>query len=119
MLTSCPQTDFEAAAVELGYKDATVLKSRWSNVKRKKINGSGAANGEKTTPKKRKSKADVDENDDQEKTPTPKKRGRPSKAQNAKEDEEAAAANVKEEEAAEDEANAVESTEKLEGDDQG
>ncbi|KAK5125511.1 hypothetical protein LTR85_000622 [Meristemomyces frigidus] len=115
-------SDFEAVAAELGYKDANVLKTRWSQIKRKKINAAGAANSEKSekaTPKKRKGKADgADEVDDEE--TAKKKRGRKSKADKAKEEDEAAtAAGVKKEENEAEEANAVESTEKLEGDGSG
>ncbi|KAK4540013.1 hypothetical protein LTR36_009911 [Oleoguttula mirabilis] len=112
-------TDYEAVANELGYKDAKQVRSRWSQIKAKKINGASnpaEKTTPKTTPKKRKGKSDSADGLDDEETPKPK-RGRKSNAQKAKEEEEAAAAaasDVKKEEVEEEEegeANVVESTE--------
>ena len=100
-------------AAELGYKDGSIVRTRWGQIRRKKINTSGgsADTPAKATPKKRKGKVESGDGADDEETPKPK-RGRKTKAQKAKEEEEGAAAAVKQEEDAENEANAVESTEK-------
>ncbi|TKA78046.1 hypothetical protein B0A55_02127 [Friedmanniomyces simplex] len=93
-------SDFEAVAAELGYKDATIAKTRLKQIIRKKINpgGGGAAGGggEKATPKKRKEE------------PGRKPKGGPV-------EEEENEADVKEEQAGQ-EADAMESTEEAEKD---
>ncbi|GAB7362419.1 hypothetical protein MBLNU230_g2742t1 [Neophaeotheca triangularis] len=56
------QTDWDAVATLCGYKDKNVAKTRWGQIKRKKILGSGdaAAAGRKATPRKCGKKAAVE-----------------------------------------------------------
>lgn len=90
------QFDADAVAKDLGYKSGTVLKNRWSQIKRKKINVSGGGGGgvaaaaspsgiKKRTPKKSAkaalAEADGGDGDDDNEVPdtpvkTPAKRGR-------------------------------------------
>lgn len=105
------QFDADAVATEMDYKDAQSAKNRWNTIRRKKIAGTASSGGDNSTPKKRKGKADVADGDDDEETPKPKrKRGPTPKADKAKKED-----GIKKEEM-EEEANAVESTEKAEDD---
>ncbi|RMY73318.1 hypothetical protein D0863_03940 [Hortaea werneckii] len=87
-------TDFEAVAAELGYKDAGVAKTRWGQIKKKKIEGSTTDSSPvKATPKKRKGKAS--DGADDEETPKAKKgRGKPKSAEVVKEDSEEGASAI-------------------------
>ena len=93
-----PQSDLEAVAIEMGYKNAKVVKDRWNQIKKKKL-GSSTATGndvERTTPSKKAAGTKRAGEDEGEVTPTPKKRGRKSKAETLI--EEAAESKVKDEE---------------------
>ena len=72
------QADLEAVACELGYKDASVAKTRWNQIKRKKIAGVAGATPAKASPGKRKKVVDQDD-DDEETTPAKKKGGKKGK----------------------------------------
>ncbi|RMZ14401.1 hypothetical protein D0864_00188 [Hortaea werneckii] len=87
-------TDFEAVAAELGYKDASVAKTRWGQIKKKKIEGSTTDSSPvKATPKKRKTKAS--DGADAEETPKAKKgRGKAKSADVVKEDSEEGASAI-------------------------
>ncbi|KAI6819610.1 hypothetical protein KC332_g9783 [Hortaea werneckii] len=87
-------TDFEAVAAELGYKDASVAKTRWGQIKKKKIEGSTTdPSPVKATPKKRKGKAS--DGADDEETPKAKKgRGKAKSADVVKEDSEEGASAI-------------------------
>ncbi|KAK4570079.1 hypothetical protein LTR86_003049 [Recurvomyces mirabilis] len=75
-------TDYDAVAAEMGYKDASIAKTRWGQIKRKKIN----ADGDKPTPKKRKG-ATTEGNGADDDTSNPKKRGRKPKTPKLENDE--------------------------------
>ncbi|KAK5115905.1 hypothetical protein LTR62_000361 [Meristemomyces frigidus] len=93
------QTDYDAVAQELGYKDASIARTRWGQIKRKWI----TADGGKASPKKRKGAAtDGDDDEEEISTPPSKKRGRKPKAEKGK-DGEAKEGEVKEEEVKEEE----------------
>ncbi|KAK3676522.1 hypothetical protein LTR78_003798 [Recurvomyces mirabilis] len=94
-------TDYDAVAAEMGYKDASIAKTRWGQIKRKKIN----TTGDNPTPKKRKG-ATTDGDDAENGAPNPKKRGRKPKTTKPDHD----GLPVKDEVV--EEAEAVESTEK-------
>ncbi|EMC97012.1 hypothetical protein BAUCODRAFT_147197 [Baudoinia panamericana UAMH 10762] len=78
------QADWNAVATELGYKDASIARTRWSQIKRKKIKGD-SPKAAKGTPRKRKDSG-TGGGDDEEgvESPTAKKRGRKAKGKNAK-----------------------------------
>ncbi|KAK3067889.1 hypothetical protein LTR53_014957 [Teratosphaeriaceae sp. CCFEE 6253] len=71
-------TDFDAVATELGYKDATIAKTRLRQIIRKKIRPAVDADGEKATPKKRKGAA-ASKDDVAEESPAKEGRGRKAK----------------------------------------
>ncbi|KAI6872289.1 hypothetical protein KC343_g550 [Hortaea werneckii] len=87
-------TDFEAVAAELGYKDAGVAKTRWGQIKKKKIEGSTTDSSPvKATPGKRKGKAS--DGADDEETPKAKKgRVKAKSADVVKEDSEEGASAI-------------------------
>ncbi|KAI7231143.1 hypothetical protein KC330_g6589 [Hortaea werneckii] len=87
-------TDFEAVAAELGYKDAGVAKSRWGQIKKKKIEGNPSESSPaKVTPRKRKGKSS--DGADDEETPKAKKgRGKAKSEGVVKEDSEEGAGAV-------------------------
>ncbi|RMY02465.1 hypothetical protein D0867_11042 [Hortaea werneckii] len=87
-LLICYKTDFEAVAAELGYKDAGVAKTRWGQIKKKKIEGNTSESSPaKVTPRKRKGKAS--DGADDEETPKAKKgRGKAKSESVVKEDSE-------------------------------
>lgn len=98
------QTDWDAIAKQLGYKDAGVARTRWGQIKRKKF---AATTGRvsKGSPNKKTATAPKSAADGAEEgTPTKAKRGRKPKAKATD------ATKVKNEEV-EDEADAVETTE--------
>ncbi|KAK3070375.1 hypothetical protein LTR53_010573 [Teratosphaeriaceae sp. CCFEE 6253] len=97
--------DFDAVATELGYKDATIAKTRLRQIIRKKIRPAVDADGEKTTPKKRKGAA-ASKDDVAEESPAKKGRGRKAKGGTV----ESGSAEVKPEQM-EEETQAVETTE--------
>lgn len=72
------QADFDAVARELGYKDASIAKTRWSQIKRKKIAGAAGATPSKASPGKRK-KAAATSDDEEVATPAKKKGGKKGK----------------------------------------
>lgn len=82
------KTDFEAVAAELGYKDASVAKTRWGQIKKKKIEGTTSESSPaKVTPRKRKGK--TSDGADDEETPKAKKgRGKAKSEGVVKEDSE-------------------------------
>ncbi|KAK4899195.1 hypothetical protein LTR27_003425 [Elasticomyces elasticus] len=101
-------SDFEAVATELGYKNAQIAKTRLQQIIRKKINNGASVGGEKATPKKRKGAAAADDDGTTEESPAKKGRGRKPKAKAADKDD------IKEETVEEEnveEENAVETTE--------
>ncbi|KAK4985484.1 hypothetical protein LTR66_008155 [Elasticomyces elasticus] len=82
-----PSVDYDAVASELGYKDGSIVKTRWNQIKRKKINASsGSPSGgvakttKKTTTKSPKDKKAEVKGDDNG-SPKPKKRGRKPKSE--------------------------------------
>ncbi|KAI7552172.1 hypothetical protein KC331_g2070 [Hortaea werneckii] len=81
-------TDFEAVAAELGYKNAGIAKWKWSQIKKKKIEGATSEfSPTKVFPRKRKGKASDGPND--EETPKAKKgRGKTKSEEKVKEDSE-------------------------------
>ncbi|KAI6820811.1 hypothetical protein KC332_g8079 [Hortaea werneckii] len=92
-------TDFDAVAAELGYKDAGVAKTRWSQIKKKKIEGTTSESSPvKVTPRKRKGKAS--DGADDEETPKVKKGRGKAKSEEVVKDE------------SEEGADAIETTEK-------
>ena len=105
----------------MGYKDGKVLKSRWSQIRSKKLSAAGASPGggvqkrtpaKNSTPKKAKAGGDAigDGDDEEVATPakTPTKRGRKPKAEKAQQIK----SDIKEEEME----GAIETTEKIEDD---
>ncbi|KAI7670562.1 hypothetical protein KC318_g3967 [Hortaea werneckii] len=80
-------TDFEAVAAELGYKDAGVAKTRWGQIKKKIEGNTSESSPAKVTPRKRKGKAS--DGADDEETPKAKKgRGKAKSESVVKEDSE-------------------------------
>lgn len=113
-LTKLTQSDFDAVAAELGYKDGAIVKTRWGQIKRKKITAGLTASGNAgtITPRKRKAKAaaGVDgDGDDEEVTPKAKRGGKKVKTQEM--EEEAVTKKEAEDDEVEGEEIAVEGTE--------
>ncbi|TKA22648.1 hypothetical protein B0A50_07657 [Salinomyces thailandicus] len=107
-------SDFDAVAAELGYKDGAIVKTRWGQIKRKKITAGLTASGNAgtITPRKRKAKAaaGVDgDGDDEEVTPKAKRGGKKVKTQEM--EEEAVTKKEAEDDEVEGEEIAVEGTE--------
>ena len=86
------QFDADTIATQLGYKDGSIVKARWGQIKRKKLSACVSPAGikkrtpsKKAMPKKAKVEGDLDNDDDAggEETPTktPAKRGRKKKAE--------------------------------------
>ena len=86
MLTVSEQSDFDAVAVDMGYKDASIAKTRMRQVIRKKIKPSGSGAVEKASTKKRKGTATDSKNGPEE---SPAKKGRGSKPKGGKAADEA------------------------------
>ncbi|KAK3716865.1 hypothetical protein LTR37_006215 [Vermiconidia calcicola] len=119
-LTSEIQFDADAIAQQLGYKDGSIVKTRWGQIKRKKLTAAGASPGggikkrtsaKKNTAKKGKGYSETNGGGDDEEpatpTKTPAKRGRKPKVEKvAEEDQE----EIKQEE----KEDAVETTESAE-----
>ncbi|KAI7087715.1 hypothetical protein KC356_g3994 [Hortaea werneckii] len=79
-------TDFDAVAAELGYKDASFAKTRWSQIKKKKIEcTTSESSPAKVTPRKRKGKAS--DGADDEETPKVKKGRGKAKSEEVVKDE--------------------------------
>ncbi|KAK0940935.1 hypothetical protein LTR29_007493 [Friedmanniomyces endolithicus] len=76
-------SDFEAVATELGYKDASIAKIRLRQIITKKIKPTGSPGGTKATPRKRKGAAEGGDHDNDE-SPTKKNRGSKPKGGGAK-----------------------------------
>ncbi|KAK0259497.1 hypothetical protein LTR48_001502 [Friedmanniomyces endolithicus] len=76
-------SDFGAVASELGYKDASIAKTRLRQIIAKKIEPTGSAGGGKATPRKRKGAAEGGDNDTEE-SPTKKCHGAKPKRDGAK-----------------------------------
>ncbi|KAK5167408.1 uncharacterized protein LTR77_007107 [Saxophila tyrrhenica] len=91
-LTGDIQFDADKVAAELGYKDGNIVKTRWGQIKRKRLTGdNGPAGGiKKRSPAKKGAKAKAETEgeggDDEEAVKTPKKRGRKPKAAKAEEE---------------------------------
>lgn len=71
-------------ARELGYKDGSIARTRWSQIKRKKIAGAAGGTPVKASPGKRKKGDAVSGDDEEEATPAKKKGGRKGKKVQAK-----------------------------------
>lgn len=84
--TDNKQTDFVGVAADMGYKDASIAKTRWSQIKKKKITGSAPAGGvdktppNKKTPAKAKKATVAGEGVEGDTPKTPAKRGRKPKS---------------------------------------
>ncbi|KAK1074320.1 hypothetical protein LTR12_002188 [Friedmanniomyces endolithicus] len=76
-------SDFEAVASELGYKDASIAKTRLRQIIAKKIKPAGSAGGAKGAPRKRKGAVEGGDNDTEE-SPMKKCRGAKPKGGGAK-----------------------------------
>lgn len=70
------QSDFDAVAEELGYKNGSIVRSRWNQIKQKKIIGATGKASKVNAQKRKVGKGDGNYNQDDDETPLSKKGGK-------------------------------------------